>query len=112
VEVKPHFKALLTLRAPRDGGRETPLNLRMYRPDLSFDDDRRAYYGAHPTLEDRTMYRDQWVDPGETFETYFLLRAPSEIVPHLRVGSRFRMMEGGRAVADGTVTFISLTDTT
>jgi hypothetical protein len=44
--------------------------------------------------------------PGQGFEVGFFLRAPEDIMPRLRVGSLFRMMEGGRAVGNGVITLI------
>jgi hypothetical protein len=110
---KPHFKAHIQLRTSENGGRGTDLDLARYRPDLSFEADDRWYYGAHPMLEHGIPppASDVWVSPGGEFDTYFWIRsAATEIMPRLAVGSRFRVMEGGRAVADGVVIEIVRTD--
>jgi translation elongation factor EF-Tu-like GTPase len=106
---KAHFKAHVKLRTPENGGRHSDLDLAHYRPNLSFEADDRWYYGAHPTLEDGSLppTSDVWLSPGDKFDAYFWIRsAAPEILPRLKVGSRFRVMEGGRAVADGEVSEI------
>jgi hypothetical protein len=103
---KPHFKARVKLRSIENGGRDSDLDLSRYRPNLSFSADDRWYYGAHPTLEDGSLppASGAWLHPGDEFDTYFWIRsAATEILSRLTVGSRFRVMEGGRAVADGLV---------
>lgn len=88
------------------GGRERWLQLAKYRPDLSFDVDPSPYYGALPIPEMRdTDFDEIIVNPGETCETAFWLRSPASwMIPRVQVGSTFRVMEGGRAVANGVIT--------
>lgn len=107
MQPKAHFRARVTLKTAEDGGRESALRLRNYRPDVSFEADDRAYYGVHFVPgRDSDALLDAWISPGQAFEADFLLRAPELIMPRLRVGSLFRMMEGGRAVGNGVITLI------
>lgn len=106
--MEPHFRAKVRALSTKEGGRKTAFALSRYRPDLSFEDDRTCYYGAHPVPdEDDVDFDSALVEAGETRSISFWIRsAASQVMPRLRPGSRFRVMEGSRAVADGEVTTI------
>ena len=98
-----HFRALVRVRATAEGGRHHPINVRGYRPDLSFEGEQ-YWYGAQlvPEGEDD----DRRIKPGESAEVDFELRTLPGILPRLSVGLGFKMMEGTAPVADCVVTVI------
>jgi hypothetical protein len=101
-----HFRALARVKTPDEGGRSIGIFLKNYRPDLAFDGER-LWWGAQlrpdPAEGDGEGIK---IDLGETKEVDFELRTPGQILPRLRVGQVFKMMEGRTPIADCVITMI------
>ena len=100
--ISPHFAARIRLRRPSEGGRKTGADLRLYRPDIPFQvEDEPVFFGAHFSPD------AGWLEPGETKELDIQIRnVASAFMAHVARGTKFLLVEGPKAVADGEVTVV------
>jgi translation elongation factor EF-Tu-like GTPase len=97
----PNFRARVRVRTAAEGGRQAPINVNGYRPDLRLESE--EYWWGAQLVDDGS---DRRVAPGETAEIDFELRTLPGVMPRLRVGTAFNMMEGQTPVADCVITHI------
>lgn len=103
--IKPHFTAKITLRTAEQGGRKTPADLSIYRPDAKFPFGSVYVYGVH------FNHDAGWLEPGESTEVEIQIRSSaSEAMCRISVGTTFLLVEGSKPVADCEVTGIYRAD--
>jgi translation elongation factor EF-Tu-like GTPase len=101
----PHFRAQVRARTRDEGGRNVPLFIIGYRPDLAFENEE-YWWGSEIIPSAADVEPEPKIELGETREVDLWLQTPAEILPRLHVGSVFKMMEGHTPVGDGVITLI------
>lgn len=104
--VERHFRTRVRAWTTEESGRPSAINMG-YRPDLSFEGEQYVYGGVllSDSSDDISEVKE-WIALGDTREVDFWLRSPELILPRLRVGQTFRLMEGRNPTADGVITCI------